>query len=85
MRALANIFLRDLSMYLVSLDVVRGVPAVYTTFVGYDEVAHYAGPDTEDAMRTLGLTAASNASNISSKTAPRAPTISSCCPITGDP
>jgi len=53
MRALTNIFLRDLSMYLVGLDVVRGTPAIYTTFVGYDEVAHYAGPDTDDALRTL--------------------------------
>lgn len=53
MRALTNIFLRDLSMYLVGLDVVRGAPAIYTTFVGYDEVAHYAGPDTDDALRTL--------------------------------
>lgn len=53
MRALTNVFLRDLSMYLVGLDVVRGAPAIYTTFVGYDEVAHYAGPDTTDALGTL--------------------------------
>jgi len=53
LRGLTNIFLRDLSTYMVIMDVIRGVPAVYTTYVGYDEVAHHAGPDTPDAMNTL--------------------------------
>ncbi len=53
LRAITNVFLRDLSTYLVVLDVIRGVPAIYTTYVGYDEVAHHAGPDTLDALRTL--------------------------------
>jgi uncharacterized membrane protein YvlD (DUF360 family) len=52
-RALMNVLLRNLSTYLVCIDVLRGVPIVYTTYVGYDEVAHYAGPDTSDAMNTL--------------------------------
>jgi uncharacterized membrane protein YvlD (DUF360 family) len=52
-RALTNVFLRDLSTYLVALDVVRGVPAIYTTYLSYDEVAHHAGPDTADALNTL--------------------------------
>ena len=54
LRALMNVFMRNLSTYLVCMDVIRGVPAIYTTYVGYDEVAHYAGPDTSDAMNTLG-------------------------------
>ncbi|HZY45569.1 MAG TPA: alkaline phosphatase family protein [Anaerolineae bacterium] len=53
LRALTNVFLRDLSTYLVALDVVRGVPAIYTTYLSYDEVAHHAGPDTSDALETL--------------------------------
>ncbi len=53
MRALTNVFLRDISTYLVALDVVRGVPAIYTTYLSYDEVAHHAGPDTSDALNTL--------------------------------
>ena len=53
LRALTNVFLRDLSTYLVALDVVRGVPAIYTTYLSYDEVAHHAGPDTSDALNTL--------------------------------
>jgi uncharacterized membrane protein YvlD (DUF360 family) len=53
MRALTNVFLRDISTYLVALDVVRGVPAIYTTYLSYDVVAHHAGPDTSDALNTL--------------------------------
>jgi hypothetical protein len=52
-RALTNVFLRDIGTYLVALDVVRGVPAIYTTYLSYDEVAHHAGPDTPDALNTL--------------------------------
>jgi uncharacterized membrane protein YvlD (DUF360 family) len=53
LRALTNVFLRDLSTFMVSVDCIRGSPAIYTTFLGYDEVAHHAGPDTGDAMGTL--------------------------------
>ncbi len=53
LRAATNVFLRDVGIYLSILDIVRGAPAIYTLFAGYDEVAHHAGPHTEDAMRTL--------------------------------
>lgn len=53
LRAVANVFLRELGTYMVILDIIRGVPAIYTTYVGYDEVAHHAGPDSPDAMHTL--------------------------------
>ncbi|MCL5997616.1 MAG: phage holin family protein [Chloroflexi bacterium] len=53
LRMLTNIFLRDLSAYVVMLDIIRGVPIIYTTFMGYDQVAHHAGPDSIDALRTL--------------------------------
>ncbi len=53
LRAATNVFLRDLSAYLIILDIIRGVPAIYTTFVGYDEVAHHSGPWTQDAFKTL--------------------------------
>ena len=52
-RAIANVFLRDLSTYMVMIDVIRGVPAIYTTYIGYDEIAHHAGPSTPDAMNSL--------------------------------
>jgi len=53
LRAATNIFLRDIGAYLTILDIVRGVPAIYTLFAGYDEVAHHSGPWTRDAMLTL--------------------------------
>ncbi len=52
-RALANAFLRDLSFFWLKQDMVRGVPVIYSNFVGYDEVAHHSGPDTNDAQITL--------------------------------
>jgi hypothetical protein len=37
----------------VILDVMRGSPAIYMTFMGYDEIAHHAGPDSQDALNSL--------------------------------
>jgi uncharacterized membrane protein YvlD (DUF360 family) len=54
LRAATNIFLRDVGAYFSILDIVRGVPAIYTLWAGYDEVAHHSGPWTRDAMLTLG-------------------------------
>ena len=53
LRAATNVFLRDVGAYLTILDIVRGVPAIYTLWAGYDEVAHHSGPWTRDAMLTL--------------------------------
>jgi uncharacterized membrane protein YvlD (DUF360 family) len=53
LRAVTNVFLRDMSTYMVVMDVIRGLPAIYTTYVGYDEIAHHAGPDSPDAMSSL--------------------------------
>jgi hypothetical protein len=53
LRAATNIFLRDVGAYFTILDIVRGVPSIYTLWAGYDEVAHHSGPWTRDAMLTL--------------------------------
>ena len=53
LRAATNIFLRDVGAYFTILDIIRGVPAIYTLWAGYDEVAHHSGPWTRDAMQTL--------------------------------
>jgi uncharacterized membrane protein YvlD (DUF360 family) len=52
-RAAINVFVRDTSTYLGILDLFRGTPALYVDYVGYDEVAHHAGPWTRDAFGTL--------------------------------
>ncbi len=53
LRVLTNIFMRDLSGYVAMLDISRGVPVIYTTYIGYDQVAHHAGPDSSDALNVL--------------------------------
>jgi uncharacterized membrane protein YvlD (DUF360 family) len=52
-RAAANVFTREISVYLMMLDIVRGTPVLYTTWPGYDEVAHHSGPATKDAYLVL--------------------------------
>jgi uncharacterized membrane protein YvlD (DUF360 family) len=53
MRAGLTAFLKDVAAYLISLDVIRGTPALYHTYAGYDEMAHHAGPWTTDAFHEL--------------------------------
>ena len=52
-RSVANAFLRNLSFFWLKQDMVRGVPIIYSNFVGYDDVAHYSGPETREAQQSL--------------------------------
>lgn len=52
-RAATTVLLREAAHHLVALDLMRGSPAIYTTFAGYDKVAHHSGPWTRDAFRVL--------------------------------
>ncbi len=52
-RAIANAFLRDLSFFWLKQDMVRGVPVIYSNFVGYDEIAHFSSPDAYAAQISL--------------------------------
>lgn len=53
LRAAVNVFLRDIGTYFTILDIIRGAPAIYTLYAGYDEVAHHSGVHTRDADITL--------------------------------
>jgi len=53
MRAVANSLLRETSHFLIKQDLMRGVPVIYSNFVGYDEVAHYGGADSYEALVSL--------------------------------
>ena len=53
-RGATTMFMRDVAEYLVTLDIVRGSPAIYVTWPGYDEVAHHTGPSTKAAMEAVG-------------------------------
>src|SRR4051812_20750320 len=53
LRAVSCVVLRDLSVAVVLEDMYRGVPAIYVDLVGYDEVAHHAGPERPEALDEL--------------------------------
>ncbi len=56
MRAAMCVVVRDLIVYGVLTDMMKGRPAMYATFSSYDEVAHHSGlerPDTLEALRKL--------------------------------
>jgi hypothetical protein len=56
MRAAMCVVVRDLIVYGVLSDMMKGRPAVYATFSSYDEVAHHSGlerADTVEALRKL--------------------------------
>jgi hypothetical protein len=45
--------MQEASRHILTSDLLRGVPAVYNTFFGYDEVAHHSGIDREDSLKVL--------------------------------
>ena len=53
LRAFTTILMRELNIHTLLGDMFSGVPAVYATFVGYDEVAHHSGVESEDAFDAL--------------------------------
>lgn len=54
LRAVACVVLRDLTTALMMEDLYRGVPAIYSDYVAYDELAHHAGPERPEALSILG-------------------------------
>jgi uncharacterized membrane protein YvlD (DUF360 family) len=52
-RAWGTIVQRDLQVAAVVGDVLAGRPAIYTTFLAYDEVAHHSGIERHDALAVL--------------------------------
>jgi len=53
LRATITVIMRDLNAAILMGDIVEGVPVVYSTFVGYDEVAHHSGVEQPDAFAVL--------------------------------
>ena len=53
LRAFMTVVMLDLNIYTLLGDIFAGVPSVYATFVGYDEVAHHSGVETKDALEVL--------------------------------
>jgi hypothetical protein len=53
MRAALCVFVRDLIVYGVLQDMMKGRPAIYATFSSYDEVAHHSGLERADTLEAL--------------------------------
>jgi uncharacterized membrane protein YvlD (DUF360 family) len=53
LRAALCVGVRDLIVFGVLTDMMRGRPAVYATFSSYDEVAHHSGLERQDTLEAL--------------------------------
>jgi uncharacterized membrane protein YvlD (DUF360 family) len=53
LRATMCVIARDLIVYGVLTDMMKGRPAVYATFASYDEVAHHSGLERQDTFEAL--------------------------------
>src|SRR5215212_5386976 len=52
-RAWTTVIQRDLQVQVLIADIYAGRPVAYTTFLGYDEVAHHSGIERPDTLATL--------------------------------
>ena len=52
-RAAIAVVMRDMTVAMLTADIVEGIPVTYATFVGYDEVAHHSGIREPDALKVL--------------------------------
>lgn len=52
-RAATTVFMREVSGSLTLMQIMRGEAAIYTTWPGYDEVAHHSGPWSKYAFGVL--------------------------------
>ena len=53
LRAALCVVVRDLIVFGVLSDIMRGRPAIYATFSSYDEVAHHSGLERADTLEAL--------------------------------
>src|SRR5580765_7892277 len=53
LRATLCVVVRDLIVYGVLTDMMKGRPAIYATFSSYDEVAHHSGLERTDTLEAL--------------------------------
>ncbi len=72
LRAATNVLVRDLNVAFAIEAMYRGSPVIYVDFVDYDELAHHAGPERFEAMRSLeGLDRVLRSLELAARDAPR--------------
>ena len=52
-RAFMGPVMQDLATYTVISDVLRGIPAIYALYAGYDDLSHFAGMNSPEAFKAL--------------------------------
>jgi Type I phosphodiesterase / nucleotide pyrophosphatase len=52
-RILLNVLAREIITAGTRVDMLRGVPVIYTCYIGYDVVGHHSGPISRNALRVL--------------------------------
>lgn len=52
-RIFCNVILREMQTFGVIAEIYAGTPRIYTTYSGYDELAHHFGPDSWPALKNL--------------------------------
>ncbi len=52
-RIFCNVILREMQTFGVISEIFAGTPKVYTTYSGYDEIAHHFGPESWPALKNL--------------------------------
>jgi hypothetical protein len=50
---LLNVLAREIVTAGTRLDMLRGVPVIYSCYIGYDVVAHHSGPMSRNSLRVL--------------------------------
>jgi hypothetical protein len=53
LRIASNVIFREIETFAVLVDIYRGVPAIYATYYGYDEIAHHFGVHSLAASQSL--------------------------------
>ncbi len=56
LRGFMGPFMQDLATYMVISDILRGVPAIYALYAGYDDLSHFAGmhsPESSEALHDI--------------------------------
>ncbi|MEJ2520762.1 MAG: alkaline phosphatase family protein [Desulfuromonadales bacterium] len=52
-RIFCNVILREMQTFGVIAEIFAGTPRIYTTYSGYDEIAHHFGPGSWPALKNL--------------------------------
>jgi hypothetical protein len=53
LRIFSQVIFREIETFAVLVDIYRGIPAIYASYFGYDEIAHHFGVESMAARQAL--------------------------------